>query len=555
MKKVKITQEQYGKIINTLNESKFVKGGVNRVNNSVKKGFKTLEEDMSSVVTQPLAGISNSKMTKTKERKLPIQEDVFSPEFHQAIHDLIQNIWLNPSQEGLDKALVQYGVTWGDIISYLTSVGVVAAMGSGVYKVKNYFRRKFSKNPQEAQQEKQEEVEKITQMIEKDPKAPWSKNRLKGDGKSTQVNLTKMGRTDAEPNELTPRMSTEESYYTVEPHPDSPEAQTTKNEPEIQSANTQPFRGLAMGSEIAILDSPEGKYAFYYDDIPREELPNPSYQLNIDDVTDYVNKNINNIQKGEGVKDFEQMPLVKIDNALRYELLNLYSKDKSFVDALQKLDETTGAASSGAFTGPMSGPMGNNNNDPAKEINSLVGESIDNLDTRKAKSVANTSKKINAKIQTGWENSKKDPLSQPYVKHNPIKKDDLPLDKYLAKKAKSEEKPLDETTTAGGGTPQASSSGQYTQPKIWAKNKANWAPAQKTQYKGGQMVSFDSCTKLNNNKSAQNGGCGQGGKDHVVKLKTTKDSAIYEQIAKKTGRTIEEVKKLIESKTNKNKSL
>lgn len=496
MKKVKITQEQYSKIINNLNESKFVNGGINRVNNSVKKDFKTLEEDMSSIVTQPLAGISNTKMTKVKEPKLPIQEDIFSPEFHKAIHDLIQNIWLNPSQEGLDKALVQYGVTWGDIISYLTSVGVVAAMGSGVYKVKNYFKRKFSKNPEEAQQEKQEEIEKITQMIEKDPKAPWSKNRLKGDGTSTQVNLTKMARTDAEPNELTPRMSTEENYYSAEAHPDSPEAQTTKNEPEIQSATgEQPFRGLVMGSEIAILDSPDGKYAFYYDDIPREELPNPSYQLNIDDITDYVNKNINNLQKGEGVKDFEQMPLVKIDNALRYELLNLYSKDKSFTDALQKLDETTGASSSGAFTSTMSGPVGNNDNDPAKEINSLVDE------------------------------------------------------------ANGEEKPIEETTTAGGGTPQASSSGQYTQPQIWAKNKANWGPAKKTQYKGGQMVSFDSCTKLNNNKSAQSGGCSQGAKDHVVKLTKTKDSAIYEEIAKKTGRTIEEVKKLIESKTNKNKSL
>lgn len=448
MKKVKITQEQYGKILNNLNESR--------------------------------------KMDKS-----PLQENIFIPEFHQAIHDLIQNIWLNPSQEGLDKTLVQYGVTWGDIISYLTTVGVVAAMGSGVYKVKNFFKRKFSKNPEEAQREKQEEVEKITQMIEKDPKAPWSKNRLKGDGQSTQVNLTKMGRTDAEPNELTPRMSTEENYYSAEAHPDSPEAQTIKKEPAIQTSNSpQTFRGLAMGSEIAILDGPDGKYAFYYDDIPREELPNPNYQLNMDDVTDYVNANIGKIQKGEGVKDFEQMPLVKIDDALKNELLNLYSKDKTFVAALQKLDETTGAASSGAFTGPMSGPA--NNGNAAEEINTTI---------------------------------------------------------------KDEEKPIEETTTAGGGTPQASSSGQYTQPKIWAKNKANWAPAQKTQYKGGEMVSFDSCTKLNNNKAAQNGKCSQGAKDHVVKLRKTKDSAIYEQIAKKTGRTMDEVKKLIESKTNKNKSL
>ena len=43
----------------------------------------------------------------------------------------------------------------------------------------------------------------------------------------------------------------------------------------------------------------------------------------------------------------------------------------------------------------------------------------------------------------------------------------------------------------------------------------------KTQWAG---VEFDDCTKLNNNKEAQNGGCSTGAIDNVVKLKKSKSN-------------------------------
>lgn len=43
----------------------------------------------------------------------------------------------------------------------------------------------------------------------------------------------------------------------------------------------------------------------------------------------------------------------------------------------------------------------------------------------------------------------------------------------------------------------------------------------KTTWDGGSFVKLDDCTKLNNNKKAQNGGCSTGAKDGVVKLKKT----------------------------------
>jgi uncharacterized membrane-anchored protein YjiN (DUF445 family) len=45
-----------------------------------------------------------------------------------------------------------------------------------------------------------------------------------------------------------------------------------------------------------------------------------------------------------------------------------------------------------------------------------------------------------------------------------------------------------------------------------------------TQWAGGEFVEFDDCTKLNNNKEAQNGGCSTGAIDNVVKLKKSKSN-------------------------------
>lgn len=108
--------------------------------------------------------------------------------------------------------------------------------------------------------------------------------------------------------------------------------------------------------------------------------------------------------------------------------------------------------------------------------------------------------------------------------------------------------------------------GQYTMPAFkMKKNHTDFAEVnpkafQKTQWADGSFVEFDDCTKLNNNKKAQKGGCSTGAVDNVVKQRKTKsnvnapslsENQIYETIAKKTGKTIEEVKRIIETKKNK----
>lgn len=75
------------------------------------------------------------------------------------------------------------------------------------------------------------------------------------------------------------------------------------------------------------------------------------------------------------------------------------------------------------------------------------------------------------------------------------------------------------------------------------------------QWAGGSMVDQPECSKLNNNKEAQNGGCNSGAES--LKTKESKGSVnaptlgenqIFEEIANQTGKTIEEVKQIISNK-------
>jgi hypothetical protein len=160
MRKIKITPEQY-KIL--VNESSPVKGGINRMDKLFTKAVKDadivdLSEYSQFDIKKSIPNVPNSKMKKNKEIEEPIQENIFSPEFHQAIQNFIENIWTNPSQKGLDRVFVENGITWGDIVTYLTSIGILAGIGGGMYKVKNFFGRKFSNDQATKMKEKQEEI-------------------------------------------------------------------------------------------------------------------------------------------------------------------------------------------------------------------------------------------------------------------------------------------------------------------------------------------------------------------------------------------------------------
>jgi hypothetical protein len=79
------------------------------------------------------------------------------------------------------------------------------------------------------------------------------------------------------------------------------------------------------------------------------------------------------------------------------------------------------------------------------------------------------------------------------------------------------------------------------------------------QWEGGKFPVQPDCSKPNNNKEAQNSGCNsgasslklKGGKGSIISPSLAKENKIYEAIAAKTGKSIQEIKTIIESKKGK----
>ena len=125
----------------------------------------------------------------------------------------------------------------------------------------------------------------------------------------------------------------------------------------IEPSNKQ-LEVIAINREIAILKSNSGElFLFEYNNIEREEyeqyasilrtyigndedgFPDYSYddefEITDDVISNYVNDNIKTLSVGEGYDDWlEGYELVKINDSLKQELLNLYDKDKKIVSIL-----------------------------------------------------------------------------------------------------------------------------------------------------------------------------------------------------------------------------
>lgn len=530
MKKIKLTKEQVQMLKTKVNESTDVSGGINRVNNTFKREFKKSDvENLSEEpfdITKPIQGVPSSKMKNKKELKL--SEDTQSAvEMIKHFADLVYN---NPSQSGLSTFFQKNGITWGDIATYLTSVGILGVTTGGIHRIVNIFRKAY-KSKEEKLIDLPNIANKAIVSIQQNPEKLITIHKEREGGKPNSLDTKvaaqqkpesnwKKEPTGFNPNRFEPStktngpdmpyMDTNESNYPdgVENNPNF-----SPNEGDCQTeypSKSDAFKGEYMNREIALLNGNDGSYMFDYADTPRENLPNPKCELDVEDIAIYVSRNYNDktiIRVGNSLKDYLEghADLLRLTEDVKQWLRDTYAKDKKFVSVIDKLMETTTAGSSGAFTGLFSG---------------------------------NPNKKDNT-------NSDYTPANQlEMVNDEEVVEDDV----------------IEEMTAAGSSTgdPSSSTTGQYVQPRIWAKNKENWAGNKKTQYPDGEMVKFDPCTKLNNNKKAQNGGCSQGASDSVVKTYKTKNSviskntSIYEQVATKTGRTVEEVKNLIQNRINKN---
>jgi hypothetical protein len=233
----------------------------------------------------------------------------------------------------------------------------------------------------------------------------------------------------------------------------------------------------------------------------------------------------------------------------------------------QELEEMTSSSSSGSFTAPLGGDIVKKEiPTPVVSEESKLGKGYTHFAVLKS----------NNKIVDGWDYKG---LENDEIKHwtkidltnnfpdNKISDFKVVSRGFLVRNninpedtnnwLKTFDTTIDEATTvASAGNFQYDTPGGLTMdlgksnPKTRAEKTTQWA--------GGSFVKQPDCSKPNNNKSAQNGGCNSG----ASSLKTIKtggsinapslgENYIYETIAKKTGKTLDEVKRIIESKKTK----
>ena len=269
------------------------------------------------------------------------------------------------------------------------------------------------------------------------------------------------------------------------------------------------FKVVGYNQEVAILSNKKGQlFALYYYDIDNSELEqyadigrtyigndedgmpdfeySDEFDIDEDVISSYVNDNIKQMKIGKGLDDFESgVDLTLIDDELRNDLISVH---KDLEKYLNKVGEATTAGSAGAFVPGLS----------------LGGEQ----------------------------------KYKPQVKIVP-------------------EEEIDEATTMGSGAiptfdipmGRGDKDKSFWHPKgsqgpKMKGNKVNEDSQTQTQWKGGSFVKIkDECNEFPY--------CDQGA--GAIELKKTKTSVIsndhiVQEVAKKTNRTVEDVKKIINNK-------
>jgi len=513
---VKITKEQYNRIFASglINENIDVAGGLNRVDKSFKKAFAGKE-------VQNLKPVGENKFNITKPNpSIPksIQGNFGKPmmeakgDIKKETIELIK--YLYRKSEIFSPFWGEHDLTFDDICDALLSKGLIVG-NNGRFELS-----KTSGSPEKAIQAVENELHNL------------------------------MG--------SEPSLETEASNYLAgtENDPNSPWNQDAEYKEPSTPKNIQ-LTVIAYNNEIAILKSKNGElYVFNYDFIDKDkffdyaevektyvgkdedgypEYEYGDFEIDKDVLERYINASLNSLSKGKGIDSFEAGDeLVKIDEPLKNELVSLYDKSKSIVKSLSPngLEEMTGAASSGSFTGALSMPTIKREMpvDTNKLNVPVVGEGLGDGYTHFAIF------KGSNKIASGWNYTG---VENDDIKHYTSLdlKDQYPENKLsdflITSKNNLQKKGIDPSsienwyqaslteTTAGSGSvgaydanalPGINRDGSFKNPKKTNAQK-------KTQYANGAFVEFNDCTKLNNKPAGV--GCSQGSVDNVVKLKKT----------------------------------
>lgn len=523
---VKITKEQYNRIFASglINEGEEVKGGLNRVDKSFKKEFAGKDvENLKPVaendfdIKKPVAGIPDSKMKNSKPAKVEEAEDPFKNE----VIELIK--YLYRKNDKLSPFWKSHGLSYDAICDTLLSKGLIIA------KDGKYVLSRTAGSPEAA-----------IQAIEDQLRASLPQQQ-----------------------QSSPASVDEDNYPAgAENDPKAPYNQKDTDMTTPTKAKEIKLEPVAYNGEVIILKDPKGElYAFYHwaldnkDWLPyasverhytgKDEDGQPDYDYDYDSaekdadvIAHYVNDNLGSLSKGEGLEAWENgVDLVKIDEPLKQELLSLFDKDKSIVKALGPLEEASDEDLMKTFK---------DNLKHAFTPKPPTGETPEDKQSRIVNKLQQLKKQEEERRKAAGEMDEVTGAASAGAFTAPMN----------FKPEAEEQVQLETLTVQGAGnfqydTPGLANVGRNGEFKKGPKTKAETTP----QWAGGEFVEQPECSKPNNNKEAQNGGCNSG----ASSLRTKKakgsinapslgESEIYETIAKKTGKTIAEVKAIIESK-------
>lgn len=310
MKKLKLTKEQYNRLV----KSGLIKESQNVIDKEFKKSF---------------SGKNIRNLKYVPEEKVVLGDKVNLnkplPNIKNSIREEINNLleYIYGLNENFSTFWENYNLTYEDLCEALESKGYLIKK-EGVYKV--------SKKMGDVNTVKEGIAQTLSEMVSPidedyplganyDSRAPYNREEPKSSrGLSPSKNYVDLKYMNPEIAIL--RDVTNGEFYVFD------YGQLDKDifEPYAERYGTTDSQG-----DLEL-----------YDD----------YDIDEETIENYVNDNFKELSKGKGYNDFESnnTDLVLIDEELKDELLNLYDKDSKLVITLEPIAESTGAASSGAYT-------------------------------------------------------------------------------------------------------------------------------------------------------------------------------------------------------------
>lgn len=515
---LKITQEQYNRIFGSkiVSES-FPKVDPIRVDKQIKKQFHEDEAIQASPMKltdfkKPLQGIPNSKSFNK-----PVMEDV---EVHdQSSVEFVKFLYgKGELSEEWTEGMVR------EAIAKLSKSGLIVPTEDGNFKVSTSMG-----DPKAAMQSIKQELETIKPQGEE------------------------MGM------EALP-MDSEQGIEEVDTdHPSSPDFIPANEKSGTISKLPTVYKVIYINREMALLEKDGNLYYFNYRDSNFEDniedyigswetdIDSGKNDLSIEDMQNFINDYWADLSVGlgeEGLNDGKD--LIALDDESKQYISSVYKLDKNLHNILNQTNESDDfkAGIKKAFSEPSKGAG-------TKSREELRAAELARREKEK--------QDLQSRYDSAEEIDEMTALGGGGGVFQASGHNNFPVGK-LGKPIEKEIQAVNEGPTAGPAStgPYDANAlggiGRNGEFKKVGKTKAETTP----QWAGGSFVEQPECSKLNNNKEAQNGGCNTGASS--LKLKKASGSVnapslaenkIYAAIAAKTGKSIQEIKTIIESKKGK----